>query len=360
MEVSHDVVNMLDLMDPPAFCVKEGTILYVNTAARQRTVAINTNIEELLATGKEEYAAFTDGCLYLSLMISGTPCGASVNRVGDVDIFVLEYDADQEELRAMSLAAEQLRGPLANVVAVVDTLFPVIRDSDDPAVQENLARINKGLFQMHRVLCNMSAATQYPSASPSLTTRDIRAMMEGIFSAAAEQLRHANIELCFTNLPSTIFTLVDEEKLERAIHNILSNAAKFTPKGGTIYARFFRRGRKLYLTVQDNGPGVAPEMRGKLFSRYLRQPGLEDGRFGIGLGLVLVRSVATLHGGTVLMEYPEDAGLRMTMTMDIRQDTRGTLRSPINPPDYAGGRDHLLLELSEVLPASLYKSKLVN
>ena len=98
-------------------------------------------------------------------------------------------------------------------------------------------------------------------------------------------------------------------------------------------------------------------IKGSIHSRYLRQPGIEDSRFGIGLGMVLIRSTAALHGGTVLIDQPQGSGTRITMTLAIRQNTGGQLRSPMLRVDYSGERDHGLLELSESLPAFLYEKK---
>ena len=130
---------------------------------------------------------------------------------------------------------------------------------------------------------------------------------------------------------------------------------KFTPKGGNIRAKLFRREKRLYLTVQDSGSGIPENQRSSVYTRFLRHPGLDDSRQGIGLGMVLIRSAATAHGGTVLIEQSKDTGLRLTMTMAIRQNREGIVRSPGLRVDYAGEWDHSLIELSESLPASLYK-----
>ncbi|MDY4507211.1 MAG: ATP-binding protein, partial [Candidatus Faecousia sp.] len=105
----------------------------------------------------------------------------------------------------------------------------------------------------------------------------------------------------------------------------------------------------------DNGPGFAQNLLGSVYNRYLRQPCIEEGRNGLGLGMVLVRSAAASHGGAVLIDQPEGGGARVTMTIAIRQSTSGTLRSPILRVDYAGEQDHALVELSDCLPPSLYK-----
>ena len=90
-----------------------------------------------------------------------------------------------------------------------------------------------------------------------------------------------------------------------------------------------------------------------MFQRYLRQPGIEDGRFGMGLGMVLIRSAAARHGGTVLIDQPNGTGTRVSMTITISQDT-ASLRSPVLRVDYSGEQDHGLVELADCLPLDAY------
>ena len=354
MEQLQSTMGMLDLMVRPAFCVKDGIIAGATKDAQRHLIPVGTPIADLLTAGKDEYEAFRDGCLYLSLELHGCVFGVSVTKSGIFDIFVMEQEADQAELNAMALAAQELREPLTSVMAVADRLFPVV--SEDSASQEQVARINRGLFQMLRVISNMSDAARYSQETRyHFEIRDITAILEELFSRAAALIEQTDIRVNFRNLGGSVFTLVDEEKLERAVYNILSNALKFTPRGGTIEATLIRRGTKLYLTVQDSGVGVDPKLRSSVHARYLRQPGVEDGRFGIGLGMVLIRSAAAAHGGTVLMEHPEGMGARITMTIAIRQTRDGYFRSPTVMVDYAGERDHGLIELSDSLPSRLYE-----
>lgn len=359
MEQLKNISGMLDLMVRPAFCVNDGKIAAVNQGALSRLIHIDTPIRELLLTGREEYSEFTDGCLYLTLDLNGQKTGASVTKQNGFDVFILEQDADQAELHAMALAAQELREPLSGVMTVADRLFPVI--SEEIGTQEQVARINRGLFQMLRIISNMSDAARYQQETERiLEVRDVTAILEEVFRNSAALTDQTDIQVRFQNLPHQVLTLVDAEKLERAVYNILSNAMKFTPKGGRIEASLTQRGRMLYLTVQDSGSGVDPAIRSCIHSRYLRQPGVEDGRFGIGLGMVLIRAAAAAHGGTVLMEHPEGCGARITMTMEIRQDTAGSLRSNILKVDYAGERDHGLIELADALPTAVYKKENIN
>ncbi len=361
MEEIKDQNELLDLMIQPAFSVVNGKICHINAAGSSQLLETGADIAELLDTGKEEYAALCDGTLYLNLRIGGNSCGASVRRMGDADIFVLEQDADQAELQAMALAARELRQPLSNVMTITDRLFPISGRDEDPALQEQVARINRGLYQMLRIIGNMSDAYRYSKDTGSgQQTRDVAALLEELFAGHRELIQHTQISLNFTAPKQPIYCLVDDEKLERAVSNILSNAVKFSRPGDKIDAALIRKGNLLYLTVRDSGSGIAPNLRANVYSRYLREPGIEDGRHGIGLGMVLIRSAATAHGGTVLIQQPEGTGTQITMTLQIRQSNDTLVRSPVHCIDYAGERDHKLIELSEALPICVYRKENIN
>lgn len=348
MEEQKEALGMLDLMIRPVFCVKEKKIVKVNPAAGKLFLSPGAEIQELLLTGKEEYAAFTEGCLYLTLNISGQPLGASVVRMEDMDVFLLEQDSDQGELRSLALAARELREPLSNIIISAERLGP----QANPEANEQIARLNRGLYQMLRIIGNMSDAGR--CAASRQETKNICSVLQEIFDKAQALVAHTGLTLSYEGLWESIYCLVDTEQLERAVLNTLSNAMKFTPKGGTIHAQLTRQGRMLRLSIQDSGSGIAEEILGSVFTRYLRQPAIEDSRHGIGLGMVLIRTAAANHGGTVLIDQPEGLGTRVTITLAIRQSDGSMLRSNVLHVDYTGERDHALVELAECLPPELY------
>lgn len=356
MDQEMNALGMLDLMVRPGFCVKDGKIVKCNPDAESLLFRPGMDINPLLATGQTEYPEYSGGTLYLTLEISGARWGASVTRLGDVDVFLLEESADHAELQAMALAARELREPLAGIMTTADRLFPMEALEDDPKLREQAARLNRGLYQMLRIIGNMTDADDYAAGrNAQMDVLEIRGFFEDILRKNMALMEHTGLTLRFENLERSLYTLADKEKLERAVLNMLSNAMKFTPPGGTIDVRLTHRGRQLYLTVQDSGEGIPENIRGSVHRRYLRHAGYETGPFGIGLGMVLIRSAAAIHGGTVLIDHPEGAGTRITMTMEIRQDSSGNVRSPRLRIDYAGERDHSLVELSEILPHTFYE-----
>lgn len=359
MEQFQTVSGMLDLMQRPAFCVQNQTIVKVNTAAAPFLIETGADVKSLIHIGAEEYTEFGGGCLYLTLSISGHIHGASVVRVEDLDIFTIEQEDADPRMQALALAARELREPLSNVMTMTDQLFPAL-ETDDCKMQDQISRINRGLFQMLRILGNMSDAEHYTTdTGVRQEIRDICAVMAEIFNRGTALAAHAGVALHYTGYPESVYTLADAQKLERMVLNILSNALKFTPAGGSITAKLTRRGTRMYLSVTDSGRGIAENLQGNLFTRYCREAAVEDSRYGLGLGMVLIRSTATVHGGTVLVDHPDGAGTRITVSFAIRQGD-ATVRSPRMRIDYAGERDHGLIELSDVLPAHLYRKDIIN
>ena len=107
-------------------------------------------------------------------------------------------------------------------------------------------------------------------------------------------------------------------KLQRVVANLLDNALKFTPADGHVEIRLQIRADKAHIVVADTGPGIPPEEREKIFTRFYR---LDASRStpGHGLGLAFVRAVVKLHGGTVALSDNEQTGSRFTIELPLRK-----------------------------------------
>lgn len=349
MEKNKELRDWLNLLIRPGFYVEEGRITQVNAAAQGLLLEPGMDIAPLITSGLESYQNFQTGCLYVQLTLSGMAFHGCVTKDQAADVFILDADAGDTALQALSLAARELRSPLSAVMHGVQAMC----EENNPQA----AVLNRGLYQLLRLVGNMSDAGRSPG-NARMETSDLTAFFDELFEKAAVFAQAAGIRMEYQGLSKPLLCLADRELLERAVLNLLSNAFKFTPKGGIVRVTLFTGGTSLRLSVWDSGPGIAQEIQGNLFSRYLRQPGIEDSRFGLGLGMVLVRSAAAAHGGAVLIDQPEGWGTRVTLTIALRREKAEVLRSPIMRIDYAGERDHALTELSDCLPVSLYKKEI--
>ena len=346
MEDYKDINSILELMPQPVFCVRGGAILFGNQATRQLYLEPGLPVSELLGDALQDYLDFQGGSLYVQLTLPGLMLGASVTRLKDLDVFVTEQE--HGELQALALAAMKFREPLTEV------LFVLNRDGGnlEPASR---GRMSRRLFQMQRLIFNMSDAARYTTQiSQRKSCMNICALVGELFQKISDLTARKGVTLVCSTPDERIMTELDVEKLERAVYNMVSNALKVTPEGGTIEARLSCVNRRLHLSVRDFGPGIAPEIMGTLYTRYLRQPALDEGDEGVGLGMTLIRATAVAHGGAVLIDHPDQVGTRVTMTLSIRDTREAILRSNIMTVDYAGEQDHGLVEFADVLPLDAF------
>lgn len=344
MEQLTDDTLMLELLPRPAFCVRNRLITRVNIPAAKLFLREGLCVDSFLAHGAEDYAAFSGGMLCLTLTICGQLFGASVVRMGQEDVFSLDGQYECEELRVLALAARELRGPLAGAMLAAQQLH---------GDEQKLSRLNRSLYQLLRVIGNMSDASGLsPVFHPELT--QVGALFQEIWEKAHTLLSSCGINFSFSGLSKEASCCMDRQMMERAVLNMISNAVKFTPAGGAIRLELRQRGRQFRFSVWDSGPGLSEQERATLFTRYLREPTIEDTRHGIGLGMLLIRSTAARHSGTVLVDSPDAAGTRVTITFTSVPSDEDALHMRSLLADYAGEQDHALIELSELLHADFY------
>lgn len=333
-----DIAHMLERMDRPAFCVEQGIITAANRPALGRQIPLGEPVEPMLLTGVEEYRAFDGGVLSLRLSCCGVTYEAEVSEFQGGHIFSMEPEDAEGELRILALSAQVLRGPLGDVMALVERL----PEDSDP---EQMARIRKGLFQLLRIVGNMSM-----QSSRRLEMQDVDAVLRELCEKTEDACKSRGVELRYRGPGRPVYSNINSELLLRAIHNLLSNSMKFAADGGKILLELSADKFRYRISVRDWG--TMPTSILDPFTRYLREPGIEDGRAGLGLGLKLVQLAAAAHGGTVLMPRLKD-GFQVVMSIPINQDS--LVHSPRLGVGYHGDWDPMLLELSDVLPPEFYK-----
>jgi signal transduction histidine kinase len=92
---------------------------------------------------------------------------------------------------------------------------------------------------------------------------------------------------------------VDAGRIEQVMRNLLTNACKYTDRGGTVTVRTYRTGMQAIIDVQDTGIGIPQEFLSSIFEMFARVPQAHRAAEGLGIGLALVRVLVELHGGTV-------------------------------------------------------------
>jgi two-component system phosphate regulon sensor histidine kinase PhoR len=133
----------------------------------------------------------------------------------------------------------------------------------------------------------------------------------------------------------------DRRRLQQALTNLIANAIKFTPAGGTIVLRTALSGHWCEVQIDDNGPGIEPDVLPTLFQRYSRAPNRARNAEGTGLGLLIVREIVEAHGGKVGVESTPGKGSRFWFRVPGIEAAQPTLSAP-RPDTRSPGEDDLL------------------
>ncbi len=213
--------------------------------------------------------------------------------------------------------AHELRTPVNNLRGEIEVALAHPRAAADyrttmeSALEEatRLGKLVDGLLFLARA----------ENAQIALTAEvtDVRAELERIgefYRAAAEQ-REIRLE---TALAEGLRARLDRALFQRAIGNLLENALRHTPAGGSIRVAASRDRDRVRVQVSDSGPGLAPERLAHLFDLEARGESREAGGWrtgGLGLGLSIVRGIMRLHGGEVEVASPPGQGVTVTLRM---------------------------------------------
>lgn len=187
----------------------------------------------------------------------------------------------------------------------------------------DLERIDAGRFSLHPV--------------PRDLAQMLRESVEAFNLIASRQ----DIALAYVGVGGPSMASVDPEQIERVIGNLLSNALKFTPAGGTVKVDLRSEGDRLRIVVADTGPGIPEEWRERIFDRFSQvESEATRSREGAGLGLVLCREIVALHQGRIWVEPCRGGGSRFMLELPLEGAAIAvTARDSSSPPLDAGAAD---------------------
>jgi PAS domain S-box-containing protein len=219
--------------------------------------------------------------------------------------------------RLLGELSHDLRAPLQVVVTRSDQL---LRTADDDAVRTQLVNIRLAALSALEQINDMLEQVKADHGETQLALVD--ADLAGAVRTVAEQFEplasDRDIDLVL-NTPDDVRARFDVERVSRIVSNLLANAIRHTPLGGTVRVELTAGEAAAALVVADSGSGVPAENRDRIFGRF--RSGLDgDGRAGAGagLGLAIVREFVELHGGDVSLGDAEEGGALFTVTLPLR------------------------------------------
>jgi two-component system OmpR family sensor kinase len=249
----------------------------------------------------------------------------ALNRMlGENEAAFAQRDATEERLRQfLADASHELRTPLTSIRGYAELfrrgaherpedLATVMRAIEDEA--SRMSRLVEDLLLLAR-LDDPRPLERLPVALDDLVERAIEA------ARAAEPDRLIQFE--FAERPLVVEG--DAGRLRQVIDNLLANVRRHTPAGAPAYVSLRPVGDQIVLTVEDTGPGIAAVDRELVFGRFARPDAARGELGGAGLGLAIVRSIVTAHGGSIGIRPAHPHGAILEVRLPVRSDSRGTL-----------------------------------
>ena len=266
------------------------------------------------------------------------PVAVFANRIRledkDAIQWMLEDVSQQKDLAQLredltATVYHDLRTPLANIRAGVDLLRASLPEEALRTVSTILQVITRSIDRMERLIAELLDVNRLEAGKPIAEMRQTDPL--ALLSDAVEAVRYVieangqqlRVEVSADQIP---MLWGDDDMLKRTLINLMENASKFSPTGGTIRVGLENKGDALRYWVQDSGAGIPEEERSRLFQKYARLETSPAAR-GYGLGLAFCRLAVEAHGGTIGVEGEEGKGSTFFFYLPIGQHPAETQKS---------------------------------
>jgi signal transduction histidine kinase len=230
-------------------------------------------------------------------------------------LYLEAQTASQEKDRFFAAVTHELRTPMTSIIGWAGILRGEVVNSPDAA--EAVAMIEASARAQARLVDDLLDASRIAAGKISLspTLIDLNDVLDAATRAALPAAGEHQVQLRRTLglLPPL---LADAGRIRQILDNLISNAIKFTPAGGSIDVSALQTGTAVSITVRDSGRGIATDLLPHIFTRGWQSKSAEQG--GLGLGLAIAEHLARMHGGTLSAESEgENKGASFILTLPL-------------------------------------------
>ena len=248
---------------------------------------------------------------------------------------------DRAKSDFLATVSHEFRTPLTSIAGYVELLRDAEAGPVNSAQDTMLDTIGRNAIRLRNLIEDLLTLSRMEAGSFKTVTQKVN--LADIVSSAVMAIRPVaeNAGLTLTSDATARFLIVDgdADQLDRVLMNLLANAVKFTPEGGHVDVSARGSGGTAAVTVRDTGIGIPEGDKKALFTRFFRASNVVERSIpGTGLGLTIVRTIITNHGGEMDLESREGHGTAVTVRIPLRPDDRpGSGSGQADSP----GRDEL-------------------
>ncbi len=245
--------------------------------------------------------------------------GADAGHVWSVRDITQQKLAEASRDQFIDTATHELRTPLANIKAYAETL--AMCDMTDVEEQKEFCNtINTEATRLARFVDDLLSISSLEVGSLGVDRQNVD--VSRLLQEAADKIKplakQRSLKFQVELAPKLGEAMLDKDKVSGLVVNLLGNAAKYTPEGGTITLKAALREDQLAISVIDTGVGISEEEQAKVFDKFFRSdnPEVRD-IVGTGLGLSLAREIARLHHGDLTLDSVLGEGSTFTATLPV-------------------------------------------
>jgi signal transduction histidine kinase len=222
------------------------------------------------------------------------------------------------QLSYMRRTSHELRSPLAAVASILDVIAEGLTGEVPEKQREMLGRVRAKVAHLMRLtddLLSLLRARATPT-SEQFEAVGLEHVIEGVVGLLAERARQEGVELLTVVTPGLPPVRGDHELLTQLATNLVANAIKYTPAGGTVRVEAEAEDGGVLLRVADTGIGIAKEEQPRVFDEFYRsKAGRAFTTTGTGLGLAIVKSIADAHGAAITLDSEPGRGTMFTVRL---------------------------------------------
>lgn len=209
------------------------------------------------------------------------------------------------------MLAHEIKTPLASITATMEIMLGETPGPLNGDQRVFLKEIDQSTARMLLLTDNILTESKLQAGvfSPSFAPTDLGPLVREVWRSM-RRLAEARGQKIVLDYPGVMDHVeVDAALLRQAITNLVQNAIRHTSIGGAVNLRVFQNEREIVISVWDDGSGMDPEERKRAFKQFVSHTG------GTGLGLTIVETIATLHGGTVRVDTSLGKGAAFLLTL---------------------------------------------
>ena len=210
--------------------------------------------------------------------------------------------------------SHELRSPITSIRGFVDGMAEgLIPPEEHPKYLRLVSDESKRLGGLIEDLLELSRLER-DDAKPDKSVFDINEMLRRAVIRRMNDLERKKIDVSCEFEADNCMVNADLARIEQVVINLLDNAIKFTPENGQISLESVTKGSTVEVTVRDNGPGITPEDREKVFDRFFTVDRSHTSGKGTGLGLSISKRIMEMHGQSIrLLDTEKGAAFRFTL-----------------------------------------------